>query len=447
VTRRNCSAHRADEVACSLYCPDGSNEDTDVRPNLLCIGGEDHFLRIPFFLALRDKGFRISAAGTGDPTPFGRAGLDYHPFHFSRFVDPLTDWTAFRAIAKLIAEVRPAVVQCFDTKLNLLVPFAARGLGNVKVISTINGLGWLYSSSSPMALGLRPVYRALQRLANRWTAVTVFQNRDDQAFFMRHRMVGRGENVVIPGSGIDVEKFEPGATGLRSPELRETLAPGASEVVITVTRMTRQKGIPTLLEAAALVHQRRPSVRFLLVGPRESERPFAVTQAEIERHAPYVLALGPRSDVPALLGLADVFAFPTEYFEGVPRALLEAAVAGCPIVTTSMPGCTDVIRDGWNGFLVPPRRPQLLAERILDLVGDRVTAAAMGARAAKLVRTEFSLEITVARYAALYEDLVKRRSQMQMLKHPRESEPHAQHAAPCGDLGQERGSGSCRAGM
>jgi glycosyltransferase involved in cell wall biosynthesis len=402
-----------------------------VRPHLLCIGGEDHSLRIPFLLALRDKGFQISAAGTGDPTPFAQAGLDYHPFHFSRFVDPLADWTALKAISKLIADVRPALVQCFDTKLNMLVPFAARGLRDVEVVSTINGLGWLYSSSSPMALGLRPVYRALQRLADRWTAVTVFQNRDDQAFFMRHRMVGRRGQVVIPGSGIDVERFErAGATGSSPAELRKALGLGASEVVITVTRMTRQKGIPTLLDAAALVHQHRPGVRFLLVGPRESEGPFAVTQAEIDRHAPYVLAVGPRSDVPALLGLADVFAFPTEYLEGVPRALLEAAVAGRPIVTTRMPGCTDVIRDGQNGFLVPPGDPRLLAERVLDLLRDRVTAAAMGARAAQLVRKEFNLEITVARYAAVYEDLVRRsvRSRLQMRKDALEPEPYAQDA-------------------
>jgi glycosyltransferase involved in cell wall biosynthesis len=398
-----------------------------VRPHLLCIGGVDHFLRIPFLLALRDKGFRISAAGTGDPTPFALAGIDYHPYYFSRFVEPLTDWTAFEAISKMIADLRPALVQCFDTKLNVMVPFAARGFGDVKVVSTINGLGWLYSSSSPMALGLRPVYRSLQRLADRWTAVTVFQNRDDLAFFKRHRMVGRGDHAVIPGSGIDIKRFEQaGAAGSSTAELREALGLGASEVVITVTRMTRQKGIPTLLDAAALVHQRRPGVRFLLVGPRESEGPFAVTQAEIDRHAPYVMALGPRSDVPALLGVADVFAFPTEYLEGVPRALLEAAVVGRPIVTTKMPGCTDVICDGWNGFLVPPRDPRLLAERILDLLRDRVTAAVMGARAAQLVRKEFNLEITVARYAAVYEDLVRRsiRSGLQML----EPEPYAQDA-------------------
>ena len=402
-----------------------------MRPHLLCIGGVDHSLRIPFLLALRDKGFRISAAGTGDPAPFALAGIDYHPFHFSRFVEPLTDWTAFEAISKIIANLRPALVQCFDTKLNVMVPFAARGFRDVKVVSTINGLGWLYSSSSPMALGLRPVYRSLQRLADRWTAVTVFQNRDDLAFFKRHRMVGRGDHLVIPGSGIDIKRFErAGAAGSSTTELREALGLVASEVVITVTRMTRQKGIPTLLDAAALVHQRRPGVRFLLVGPRESEGPFAVTQAEIDRHTPYVLALGPRSDVPALLGVADVFAFPTEYLEGVPRALLEAAVAGRPIVTTRMPGCTDVIRDGWNGFLVPPRDPRLLAERILDLLRDRGTAAVMGARAAELVRREFNLEITVARYAAVYENLVSRssRSGWQMLKDALEPGPYARDA-------------------
>jgi glycosyltransferase involved in cell wall biosynthesis len=407
-----------------------------VRPHLLCIGGEDHSLRIPFLLALRDKGFRVSAAGTGDATPFAQAGIDYHPYHFARFINPLSDWAAFKAISKLVADIRPALVQCFDTKLNLLVPFAARALRDVKVVTTINGLGWLYSSSSPMALGLRPVYRALHRKADRCTAVTVFQNRDDQAFFMRHRMIARSGNVVIPGSGIDIARFErAAATGPSPAELREALGLGASEVAITVTRMTRQKGIPTLLEAAALVHRHRPGVRFLLVGPRESEGPFAVTQDEIDRHAPYVLAVGRRSDVPALLGVADVFAYPTEYFEGVPRALLEAAVACRPIVATRMPGCTDVIRDGWSGFLIPPRDSRAMAERILDLLCDREAAAAMGARAAQLVRADFNLEITVARYAAVYEDLLRRSIQnpLPMRKDALGSERYVQDATQFGD--------------
>jgi glycosyltransferase involved in cell wall biosynthesis len=135
-----------------------------------------------------------------------------------------------------------------------------------------------------------------------------------------------------------------------------------------------------------------------------------VAQAEIDRHAPYVVAIGSRPDVPALLKAADVFAFPTEYREGVPRALLEAALAGLPIVTTEMPGCSDVVRDGSTGFLVPPHAPSLIASRIVDLLGDRAAAGAMGRRAAELVRAEFGLELTVDRYVAVYTELLNQRT-------------------------------------
>ena len=350
-----------------------------MRPHLLCIGGVDHDLRIPFLLALRENGFRVSAAGTGDPAPFAQAGLDYHPFDFYRFVNPLADWAAFKTVAKLIADLRPDLVQSFDTKPNWLAPLAARRCRDVQVVRTINGRGWVHTSRSLQALVLRPVSSALHRLAAHSTAMTVFQNCDDQAFFKRRRMIGSGGSQLIPGSGVDVERFEQAAApGPAAGLLRQVLGLGASEVVVTVTRMTRDKGIPTLLEAAALVHEARSGVRFLLVGPLESEGPATVTQAEIDRHAPYVRAIGQRADIPALLGLADVFAFPTECREGVPRVLLEAAAAGLPIVTTTMQGCGEVVRDGQTGVLVPPREPRMLAGKILDLLGDRTTARAMG---------------------------------------------------------------------
>jgi glycosyltransferase involved in cell wall biosynthesis len=378
--------------------------------HLLFVGGEDHHLRIPFMLALAARGFRLTAAGTGNSVPFSRAGLGYRRFAFNRFVNPLADLAAIRSLSKLLSDVQPDLVQSFDTKPNLLVPFAARAAHDMSVVRTINGLGWIYSSRSPLAVALAPVYRTLHRRAARYTDLTVFQNRDDKAFFERHGMLDAGTGRLIAGSGIDVEGFERKAESGPSPaDLRETLGLGTSEVVITVTRMTRQKGIPTLLEAAALVHEVRPQVRFLLVGPRQGEGPMAVPQADIDRHAPYVIAVGQRSDVPALLATADVFAFPTEYREGVPRAVLEAALSGLPIVTTQMPGCSDVIRDGWNGYLVPTRSPSDLAARIIDLLSDRQTARLMGQRAAALVRREFNLEITVERYVALYQELMASR--------------------------------------
>jgi glycosyltransferase involved in cell wall biosynthesis len=374
---------------------------------LLCIGGEDHALRIPFLIALRDKGFCISAAASADPAPFEREGLEYHPFCFNRFANPFADWTAVKTLAKLIGSVGPDLVQSFDTKPNLLVPLAARAVPGVTVVRTINGLAYVYSSRSPKALAFRPIWRALHRRAARSTHATVFQNRDDQAFFDDRRMIGAGLSRLIAGSGIDVARFDRAAESGPSPEeLRRSFGLNGCEIVVTVTRLTRQKGIPALLEAAALVHRRRPGVRFLLVGPRESEGSLAVSKTEIDRHAPYVVAVGPRSDVPGLLRLADVFAFPTEYREGIPRVLLEAGAAALPIVTTIMPGCSDVIHDRWNGFLVPPRSPERLADRIIDLLEDRDTAKAMGARASALVRQDYNLDIIVARYAALYEELM-----------------------------------------
>jgi glycosyltransferase involved in cell wall biosynthesis len=386
-----------------------AEEGVALDPHVLCIGGEDHALRIPFMLALQGQGFRVTAAGAGDPAPFTQAGLAHHPFRFGRFAHPRADLAALGSLSRLLRDLRPDLAQSFDTKPNLLLPLAARGARDPLVVRTINGMGWVYSSRSPAALALRPIYRAAHRVAARWAAATVFQNRQDKAFFERHRMVGRTASRLIPGSGIDIDGFERASAAGPSPDqLRQSLGLASSEVVVTVARLTRQKGIPTLLEAAALVHEKRPGVRFLLVGQRQGEGPFAVTQQEIERHAPYVMALGQRSDIPALLRLADIFAFPTEYREGVPRALLEAALAGLPIVTTSMPGCGDIVRDGWNGFLVPPRSPHRLATAILDLLEDRRTARTMGERGAAPVRKEFGLDVTVARYAAIYAELLER---------------------------------------
>ena len=385
-----------------------------LTPHILYVGGSDHHLRIPFMLAVRNCGFRVTAAGSGDCAPFDKVDLDFYPFRFERFMDPFSDWTALKTLSTILRDVCPDLAQGFDTKPCLLLPLAARAADHPGIVRTICGRAWVYSSRSPLALAARPVYRAMHRAAARSTAATVFEMDEDRAFFERHRMTGKN-GLVIPagGGGVDVEGF--GRALAESPpagQLREELGLGTSPVIITVTRMTRHKGIPTLLKAAALVHRACPDVKFLLVGPRESEGPLAVSQAEIDEHAPYVMATGPRSDVPALLRLADVFAFPTEYREGVPRALLEAALAGLPIVSTSMPGCCEVIRDGWSGFLVPPHAPDRLAARIIDLLRDRKTAGIMAGRAEELVAQKFSLRMIVARHVALYAELVAPNSRL-----------------------------------
>ncbi|OSJ32880.1 glycosyltransferase family 1 protein [Bradyrhizobium japonicum] len=375
--------------------------------HLLCVGGEDHALRIPFLAALQNRGMRVSAAGTGAASAFAKTGIPYHQYQFDRFGVGFADRAAMGQLARLVKSARPDVIQTFDTKPNLFAPLALRG--SVPVVRTINGMGWVFSSTELRALAFRPVYLAMQRLAACWTAATVFQNKADSSFFQRHRLLGKSSSVIIGSSGIDVGAFEAAQARTASPaELRAELGLGDAEIVLTVSRLTVQKGITTLLEAAKLVHEVRPNVRFLLVGPRESEGPFAVGQELIEAHAPYVIATGARSDIPALLGIADLFAFPTEYREGIPRVLLEAGLAGVPIVASRMPGCDDVVREDWNGKLVAPRDPRALAASILDLLQDSARAKTMGQRSINVVRKEFDLNVVADRYAELYTQLLSR---------------------------------------
>jgi glycosyltransferase involved in cell wall biosynthesis len=381
--------------------------DGNAVPHILCVGGEDHHLRIPFLQALADRGLRVSAASSGDPESFVGSGIAWTHFDLNRFISPRSDRRSVAQLRAILGARCPDLVQSFDTKPNVLVPSAAARFPGVRVIRTINGMGWVYSATTPVALALRPVQRALHYAASRRAAATVFQNADDQAFFRRHRLVGTGLDRLIPGSGIDAEAFdEKLAAAPPALALRNAFGLGSGPVVITVTRLTRQKGIATLLAAAALVHVARPEVRFLLVGARETEGALAISQAEIDRHREYVIATGARPDVPALLGIADVFAFPTEYREGVPRVLLEAGLASLPIVTTDMPGCNDVVHDGWSGLVVPPRDPRKLAAGVLHLLADRDAARTMGAHAREHVRREFGLGYTVDRYRALYDEVL-----------------------------------------
>jgi glycosyltransferase involved in cell wall biosynthesis len=373
---------------------------------ILLIGGVDHNLRIPFFLALRDRGFQPVVASSGDPKPFEQVGLEHHFFSFDRFVSPFSDYRAIYSLRGLMDAVRPDVIQAFDTKLNLLVAMANMGTRH-SLIRTINGLGWLYASRSAAARSLRPVYRGLHRLASRVVSRTMFENREDMAYFEQTGLLKPGTARLVPGAGVDVEGFEASAaSGPSREEMRKSLGLEGRDIIITVTRLTKQKGILTLLKAAEIVHKARPSVCFLLVGPRESEGPLAIPQQEIDWRAPFVVATGWRTDVASLLKASDICAFPTEYREGVPRAVMEAAIANLPIVATDVPGCRDVVRDGWSGYLVPPGNHKVLAQKLLQALVDGKKAKAMAIRAGALVREQYALGVALDRYVAVYEELL-----------------------------------------
>jgi glycosyltransferase involved in cell wall biosynthesis len=109
--------------------------------------------------------------------------------------------------------------------------------------------------------------------------------------------------------------------------------------------------------------------------------------------------------VPAVLAQASLICLPS-YREGLPKVLLEAAAAARPIVTTDVPGCREVVRDGENGFVVPPRDSARLADAIASVLRDPALARAMGARSRALAEREFGIEKVVQRTLNTYDKLV-----------------------------------------
>ena len=325
------------------------------RPTICLVGGPDVDARQPLIEHLQEH-FDVCALGT-EPAlaaSFAKNGLRYRSYAMTRGVTPLRDLCAVVQLVRIFRVERPRVVHTFDTKPAVWGRFAAKIARVPVVIGTLPGLGSLYATPGRKARLARLAYQPLQTLACRWADMTTFQNHDDAREFERRRVVPRSRTTVIPGSGVRTDVFAPleRETAVRT---RVELGVGEALVVVMVSRILRAKGVLDFVAAARAVRAARPETRFLLVGPDDRDSLDALTAAELEQLRESVTWLGPRSDVREILGVSDMFVFPSYYREGVPRVLLEAASMGLPLVAADVPGSRDVVTDGVNGFLVPPR--------------------------------------------------------------------------------------------
>ena len=371
------------------------------------IGSTDLRFRLPLLHALRDRGFTVGGLGSESETAFAGSEIPYWRFSLNRWVNPWADVQSRRQLRDLFRAHRPDIVHAFDTKPAILAPLAARDAAVPGRVITITGLGYLFSSRSPVALSLRPVWRFLQRRAASATGITIFQNTDDRAYFRRHRLVQPGGDALVLGSGIDFAR--PKADDAAVERLSHELGLAGRPVVTMVSRLVRQKGVADYLAAAAVVRRTVPDAVFLLIGPTASEGRSAVPLREVER-ATDVRYLGPRNDVPTLLALSDIFVLPTYYREGIPRVLLEAGALGLPLITTNTPGCKEVVRDGWNGLLVPPRDPERLAAAVVRLLASPEERKVMGGRSRAHVLEHFSLQYVADAHAEIYERVLRQSS-------------------------------------
>ena len=343
----------------------------------------------------------------------------------------------WRRLVRLLRRERVDLVHTHHPLDRFYAGLAARRLG-LPVVATLHnttpaaggdGAAGRFGLSSSGRLGDR-VTRAV---TDRFVAVSGAV-RDAQASRLG---VPAGEiAVVYPGIDLEAAGRLAAADPGRASALRRELglpAPGAAgaPVLLTVGRLHAQKGQEHLVPVMARVLRRHPGAVLLIAGEGE-ERPRlerAIAEAGL-RGA--VRLLGRRADVPDLLALSDLFLFPSVDREGLPIAVLEAGAAGRAVVAARTGPIEELIEDGVNGLLVPPRDPEAMAGAGLELLDDPERRTGMGAAGRRVVAERFSLAASLRGLEAVYEQaLAGRRAGSRPAKGRRRAgEPIAAAAAP-----------------
>ncbi len=179
-------------------------------------------------------------------------------------------------------------------------------------------------------------------------------------------------------------------------------------LIVTVARLSYEKGIDTLIDAAATLRETHPSARVVVVGDGPDELGL---DEQIRRRglADMVQLVGFHADVWPVFEAADMVCMPSKS-EGMPNVLLEAMAAGCPVVATKVGGVPEAIISGENGLLVEPEDAPALALALASLIDDPAMAQRLASAARRTVEQRFLARDVVARYAELYERLLVQRS-------------------------------------
>jgi glycosyltransferase involved in cell wall biosynthesis len=177
-----------------------------------------------------------------------------------------------------------------------------------------------------------------------------------------------------------------------------------AEVIGTMAVLRREKALEVLFEAARLLVPEFPGLRVLVAGggPEEGRLRAAVREQGLEGT---IALLGLRSDVADVLAALDVAVFSSDR-EGSPLAVMEAMAAAKPVVATRVGGIPDIVEEGVQGLLVPPRDPRALAEAIARLLRDPQLRAKLGRSGQERQRRDFDMAATVGRVESLYQELV-----------------------------------------
>lgn len=296
-------------------------------------------------------------------------------------MNPVRDGADVLRLAATLRRLRPDAVLTYFVKPNIYGTLAATVARVPRRIAMVEGLGVVFDAEMAATRKrrlLRGVNKALYRAAFAHADKVLFLNREDEAFFVRERLVAAAKAIRFGAIGVDLNAFA-------------AVPPVAAPITfVMMARLVRQKGVLVFAEAAAKVRAVAPDARFLLLGAFDSN-PDSLGPADLQHYIDdgTIDWPGHVDDVRARLAAASVFVLPSWYPEGVPRSSQEAAAMGKPVITTDAVGCRDTVEDGVNGLLVPPRNVDALAAAMLRFVREPRLIASMGAASRRMAEARW----------------------------------------------------------
>ena len=313
-------------------------------------------------------------------------------------IDPGSDLRALRALAVLLRRRPFDVAHTHTAKAGVLGRMAARRAAVPRIVHTYHGFPFHEFQSR----GRRGAYVAIERRLGRITDVALCVGTGVAVEAVRRRLVAperiRTIGVAVPGAaGTELPAREPGA---RDRARRALGIPAGATVVGAVGRLTYQKAPEDFL--AMIDHLGRAGVAGVVgVWVGGGELAEQVARLADAKPAGRIVLAGERQDVPEILPAFDVFMLPSRY-EGLPTAVVEAMVAGVPVVATAVNAVGDVVVPGETGLLVPPQRPDLAADAVRYLLDQPAVAARMAVTARARLGERFGLPALRDALAAAY---------------------------------------------
>ena len=305
--------------------------------------------------------------------------------------------TAVKEVAELLREMRADVLCCHGYKPDILGLFAARRAG-IPVISVSHG----WTAATWKVRLNETVDRFSLRGVDRVVCVS-------QAQAKRVLKAGvSARRAVVIHNAIDPARYLGPVDPAGREELLSFFASRPRILIGSAGRLSPEKGYAVLVESAAMVLRENPDAGFLHFGEGVSRPEVERKIAELGLEGKFILG-GFRSDLPRVLPHFDVFALPS-FTEGLPCAVLEAFACGVPVAATAVGGTPEVVSDGINGRLVPPRNPEMLARAMIDLIAKPEQLNVMGERGRGLVLRQFTFERQWTQYQHIFDEILRPKS-------------------------------------